>query len=222
MQHIISNLSEDIIKIDVYGCGGTGSHVLNGLARMAKALSDLGHPGIHVTAYDPDTVSYDNVGRQAFFDADVGNSKSKVLIERINLYYWQKWRAVKGSAPSYSPSRIIISCVDTKLSRKKISKAKYKNGTYLLDCGNARASGQVILGQYNGDLPFPYDDGLTEGDEPDEPTCVDQYYRQDLYINTMIAGHALHLVWELFRKTSIDIRGVFLNLESGITNPIKC
>ena len=223
MHNITSNLSESIVNIDVYGCGGTGSHVLNGLARMAKALNDLGHPGIHVTAYDPDTVSYENVGRQAFFDADVGQSKSKVLIERINLYFMQRWRHVKGNAPSYSRSKICIACVDTKLSRAKISKARYDKGTYLLDCGNARASGQVILGQHKGDLPSPYDDPmLTEGDEPDEPTCVDQYYRQDLYINTMVAGHAMHLVWQLFRRTSLDIRGVFLNLESGVTNPIKC
>lgn len=223
MTHIISNLSEDIVKIDVYGCGGTGSHVLNGLARMSKALSDLGHYGIHVSAYDPDVVTHENVGRQAFFDADVGQAKSKVLIERINLYYWQRWRAVKGKAPSSSHADICISCVDTKASRKKISEGRYKKGAYLIDCGNARASGQVILGQHDGDLPSPYEDkALIEGDEPDEPTCVDQYYRQDLYINSMIAGHALHLVWTLFRRTSIDNRGIFLNLETGITNPIRC
>ena len=222
MSHTINNLSEDIVMIDVYGCGGTGSHVLNGLARMAKALHDLNHPGIHVTAYDPDLVSHDNVGRQAFFDADVGLSKSKVLIERINLYFRQRWRAVKSKASGSSRADIIIACVDTKESRKKISKAKYKKGAYIIDCGNARASGQVLLGQYKGDLPFPYTDELTEGTEPDEPACVDQYYRQDLYINTMIAGHALHFVWTLFRRTSLDTKGVFLNLESGITNPIKC
>lgn len=222
MPHTINNLSEDIVKIDIYGCGGTGSHVINGLARMAKALSDLNHPGIHVTAYDPDYVSHENVGRQAFYDADVGQSKSKILIERINLYYLQSWRAVRGSAPSSSRADICISCVDTKSSRKKISKSRFKKGAYIIDCGNARASGQVIIGQHRGDLPSPYEAGLIDGDEPDEPTCVDQYYRQDLYINSMVAGHALHFVWTLFRRNSLDIKGVFLNLESGITNPIKC
>ena len=225
MAHTIkSNLSEHIIKIDVYGCGGTGSHVLNGLARMAKALNDLGHPGIHITAYDPDVVSYDNVGRQAFYDADVGQNKSKVLIQRINLYYRQTWRAITKEAPSSSKADIAIACVDTISSRSKIAKAKYKSGAYIIDCGNAKASGQVILGQYQGELPFPYEENrdLVEGEEPDEPNCVDQYYRQDLFINSMIAGHALHFVWSLFRRTSLDVRGVFTNLERGITNPIKC
>ena len=225
MAHIIkTNLSENVIPIDVYGCGGTGSHVLNGLARLAKALNDLGHPGIYVTAYDPDTVSYDNVGRQAFYDADVGRNKSKVLTERINLYYSQKWRAITKEAPGSSNAKICVACVDTISSRAKIAKAKYKKGAYIIDCGNARASGQVLLGQYKGELPFPYEENpaLVQGEEPDEPNCVDQYYRQDLFINSMIAGHALHFIWTLFRRTSLDIRGVFTNLEKGITNPIKC
>ena len=225
MAHTIkSNLSEHIVKIDVYGCGGTGSHVLNGLVRMAKALSDLGHPGIHVTAYDPDVVSYDNVGRQAFYDADVGQKKSKVLVDRINLYYRQRWQAITATAPGSTNAKIAIACVDTISSRAKIAKANYKKGAYIIDCGNARASGQVILGQYQGELPFPYEENkdLVEGEEPDEPNCVDQYYRQDLFINSMIAGHALHFVWTLFRRASLDVRGVFTNLERGITNPIKC
>jgi len=222
MSHKIENLSEDKILIDVYGCGGTGSHVINGLARIAKALSELNHPGIHVTAYDPDIVTHANVGRQAFYEADVGEYKSSVLIERVNLYYRQNWRAVKRKAPNYTKAHICIACVDTKASRKEISEAKYNDNAYIIDCGNSRASGQVILGQSKGDLPFPYDKELTEGDEPQEPNCIDQYYRQDLFINSMIANHALHFVWTLFRRTSLDIRGVFLNLESGITNPIKC
>lgn len=224
MAHTIENLSEDKVLIDVYGIGGTGSHIINGLARMSKALSDLNHPGIHVTAYDPDIVTHENVGRQAFYETDVGQAKSKVATERINLYYRQNWRAVKGVAPSRTDAKICIACVDTIKSRAKIAKAKFKDKAYIIDCGNARASGQAIIGQYQGDLPFPYEENkeLITGEEPDEPSCVDQYYRQDLYINSMVAGHALHFVWTLFRRTSLDIRGVFLNLERGITNPIKC
>ena len=76
-----------LIKIiAVYGCGGTGSHVINGLARINHALKQLGKDEIYVTAYDYYVVTKANVGRQAFYPNDIGHKKSKVLIERINLY----------------------------------------------------------------------------------------------------------------------------------------
>ena len=221
--NITGNLCEGIVRIEVYGCGGTGSHILNGLARMSKALKDLGHPGIHVTAYDPDKVSYDNVGRQAFYDADVGQYKSKVLIERINLYYRQTWRAITKQAPSSSKADIAIACVDTISSRSKIAKAKYKEGAYIIDCGNAKASGQVILGQYQGELPFPYEENkdLIEGEEPDKPSCVPILQARPVdQFNDCGTRTTPSLV---IIQTNIPRceRGV-TNLEKGITNPIKC
>jgi PRTRC genetic system ThiF family protein len=79
-------IKHQIKEISVYGCGGTGSHVINGLARISHALRALGKEDIHVTAWDDDQVSHDNVGRQAFYDSDVGSNKAKVLIDRVNLY----------------------------------------------------------------------------------------------------------------------------------------
>ena len=225
MKHRIRNLSEEQVIIDAYGCGGTGSHVLNGVARMSKALADLGHPGIHVMAYDPDDVTHANVGRQAFYETDVGYNKAKVLTDRINLYYRQRWAGNSHKAPSSgSRADIVIVCVDTKKSRKVISKARFKKEAYVIDCGNEKTTGQVIMGQYKGGLPFPYEENkaLVTGKESKEPGCVDQYYRQDLFINSMVSTYALHLVWNLFRKAELDVRGVFMDIENGITNPVKC
>ena len=217
-------ITNSIETISVYGCGGTGSHVLNGLARISHALKALGKPSFHVTAYDFDKVEYDNVGRQSFYPADVGHNKAKVLISRINLYHNETWKAVTSKAPSSSKSDLVITCVDTVKSRESIAKAWYKKNAYLIDCGNARASGQVLVGQFLGKLSNIYTDNeqLINGEEqPDEPGCVDQYYRQDLFVNSVVASYALHFVWRLLRWESLEVRGIFFNLDTGVSNPVK-
>ena len=55
------------VTVLVAGAGGTGSQVITNLARMSVALQALGHPGLHLTAFDPDTVT-----RQPFFRLRVG------------------------------------------------------------------------------------------------------------------------------------------------------
>lgn len=53
------------VRVTVAGAGGNGAQVIGMLARLDLAIRALGHPhGLHVTAYDPDTVSEANVGRQ--------------------------------------------------------------------------------------------------------------------------------------------------------------
>lgn len=52
------------VTVNVIGAGGTGSQVVTSLARMDTALWKLGHPGLFVRVYDPDTVSESNIGRQ--------------------------------------------------------------------------------------------------------------------------------------------------------------
>ena len=116
-------LTKSIKRIAVYGCGGTGSHVLNGLARINHALQQLNKPTIHVTAFDDDLVDHDNVGRQAFFPADVGHNKAKVLCERINLYYHTNWMGIASKAPSSDKKDLVISCVDSVKSCERIAKS---------------------------------------------------------------------------------------------------
>lgn len=52
------------VTVNVIGAGGTGSQVVTSLARMDTALRKLGHPGLFVRVYDPDTVGESNIGRQ--------------------------------------------------------------------------------------------------------------------------------------------------------------
>ena len=57
----------------------TGSQVITNLARMSMALQALGHPGLHVTVFDPDTVSQANIGRQLFSETELGLNKAVSL-----------------------------------------------------------------------------------------------------------------------------------------------
>lgn len=148
------------VTINVIGCGGTGSQILNNLARIHLALQSLGHPGFHVTAWDEDKVSEANLGRQLFAKGDIGVHKSTILITRINRFYGTAWEAIPKNfnKPGWSDYRnITISCVDNVATRRKIKEsfaiaAKHNDNEslyvpyYWMDLGNNQSKGQVILG----------------------------------------------------------------------------
>ena len=212
-------------KIYVIGCGGTGSHVINNLVDVHIAMVNLGHAGVDVIAHDGDNVSFDNIGRQAFYLQDVGIQKSMALIERINMHYGVEWEyhGNVGKKEWMRNADIVVSCVDTKASRKLISTANIEDDTYIIECGNARASGQIILGQKKGDLPNPYDEypELTQGREPKGEGCLDPYYKQDLPVNRQVAVYVQQLIWNLLRKHEISHRGVFFDLSKFTSNGVQ-
>ena len=61
------------VTVFVVGAGGTGSQVATGLARMSVALQAHGHPGLHVTVFDPDTVA------STVFSASRGRQRGSVI-----------------------------------------------------------------------------------------------------------------------------------------------
>lgn len=153
------------ITIALIGCGGTGSLVAARLARLDYVLRQLGHPGLHVTAFDGDKVEDNNVGRQNFGINDIGQFKASTIIEKINIAFGLSWDAVneyvvllqKGNFPRCN---ITITCVDnvefrTEIARVQnygkspISNADYRSMFYWIDCGNGKDFGQVILSTLN-------------------------------------------------------------------------
>ena len=70
-------------KILLIGAGGNGSLMLSRLYKMHVALTALGQPGFDVSLCDPDTVSSANMGRQPFFQSDIGANKAETLIWRL-------------------------------------------------------------------------------------------------------------------------------------------
>lgn len=202
------------VTIHLIGAGGTGSQVLEALARMDAALIRLGHPGLYVTVFDADEVSESNIGRQLFSPADIGLNKAICLVTRTNQFFGLDWEAVPEMYSDDAPSaNITISCVDNVKSRlviyqhlKQVNHISdvYESPLYWLDFGNTQQTGQVILGtvkpvkqpkkaKYPTQATLPtlcdmFD--LTQVDEQNSgPSCsvTEALRKQDLFINSTLA-----------------------------------
>lgn len=239
------------ITVSLIGCGGTGTQVLSGLARLNEALLGLGHPGLFVTVFDADEVTESNIGRQLFSPADIGMNKAIVSVSRINRFFGYDWIAAPymynhmiGSKCEYK-SNITISCVDSVKSRKQIQKvlkrhAKYAEPNlmsyYWMDFGNSHKSGQVVLGttsiieqefdEHAKTLPdvFAVFPELSKKKDKDTgPSCsiAQALGKQDLFINSTLAQLGLNILWKMFREIKLSYHGCFLNLDTMNVNPIK-
>lgn len=156
------------ITVNVIGAGGTGSVVMKELARINASLLALDHKGIYVRCFDPDIVTYANLGRQLYSESDVNMSKATCIVSRINNFFGFNWQAYPISWPS-DPStwiaefeekeniaaNITLTCVDSTVSRfliheflkevvPEIKNIMYKP-LYQIDFGNDKNMGQVIL-----------------------------------------------------------------------------
>lgn len=184
------------IRIHVAGCGGNGSHMLSGLARLDRAIRECGHPGgISVIAWDPDHVSGANIGRQLFAPSDLGHNKAAVLVTRLNAFWNLRWDAVDqewDAQPIHRPFAagmstveypdILISCVDTARARRGMHQAltgSHSRLTYWLDLGNLQRTGQVVLGEpdtaWRRNNPRPRLPTVTEL----HPELLDENYKED-------------------------------------------
>ena len=112
------------VTVNLIGAGGTGSQVLTCLARLDTALRGLGHPGLFVTLYDPDTVTEANIGRQLFGPSDLGQNKAQCLVTRINNFFGNDWKAQADIYPAVlkdtrrdNLANITITCTDNIKSR---------------------------------------------------------------------------------------------------------
>ena len=222
------------VDVLVIGAGGTGSHVLTGLAQLHHAMLALGHPGgLAVSVLDADTVSATNVGRQMFFTSDIGQSKSQVLVQRINMAMGVNWKAFQDrfTVETRTDASLIIGCVDNRATRNAIAALQTQfEPKYWLDMGNSQHGGQIVLGQIGkgkelphvGDL-FPETTDAAQDDTDDTPTCsmAEALEKQSLFINRAMALYGLNLLSELFRYGKIDYHGVFVNLKTARTTPLK-
>lgn len=147
--------------VNVIGAGGTGSHMMQALARLNHSLIALGHPGLMIYLYDDDKVTVANLGRQLFSQCDIGQYKAAVLVNRINRSIGASFKAMpfrycmkKKKRLAYDgAAHITISCVDTVDARFDIAAILQQLGSeesaskplYWLDLGNSKSSGQVLL-----------------------------------------------------------------------------
>lgn len=239
------------VNVLLVGCGGNGGRMLSGLGRMHVALNALGHPGFSVAAFDPDSVSAANIGRQLLSPSDIGRNKAEVLVTRVNFFYGLDWRAypVKLTKDSYRESSILqthlmITAVDRAKDRIALSNIA---GPYWLDLGNMKSQGQVVFGsnvlleqpkfkkrdlkarrfETVEKLPTILDlfPNLAKFDKDDSqgPSCsvADALNRQDLFINDWVANAALSILWTGFRKGYLTEHGMFINVDDMSVRPLS-
>lgn len=246
--HIYMQQPPHRITVELIGTGGTGSHVLRELGRINDALLATGHPGLNVRAWDPDSFTHANVGRQELSASDATVNKAVALVTRSNRYYGTGWTAEPAEYDGTGTSNIIITCLDRPSARARVEKMvraaiKSKgNGMhdadrplYWMDFGNARDGGQVVLGTWGthkqpnvkcqGRLDnilqmFPK---LRRMKDPvDMPSCsaAEALQRQGLYVNSLLAQWGCELLWRLLREGTISHHGVVVNVQKVIVNPI--
>jgi len=228
-----------VIKVVLVGCGGNGAQMLMGLASFDTALRAISSRSLDVTVVDDDIVTEANLGRQPFYPCDVGNSKARTLTERVNLAHGLAWKAVHGRAPKaidVAGADILISCVDTASARRALGAAlsgRDKVPSYWIDLGNRAGDGQFIIGspEPKSAAPKPrlptvleYFPEIADEALPDDdaPSCsvAEALERQSLFVNRVVASHALALLFDLIGRGSIGHAGVFINLASGQCLPI--
>lgn len=239
------------VTVCLIGCGGTGSHVMACLARISYSLRELGHPGLYVVAYDPDTVSRTNVGRQLFSPSDIGQNKALLLTTRVNTFYGSAWEAV----PDYFNEKtgigcnFTLTCTDSVKSRLEAGalfkrftekggyREPYMSVWYWMDFGNARDTGQVVLGSAPGITQpesalfdtverLPLLTGrfnLKKVKEEDSgPSCshAAALGQQDLFINSALAQLGCDMIWEMLTEGMISHGGFYLNLKTRSMHPM--
>lgn len=213
------------VSLDLVGTGGTGSHVLMGLACINNALLAFGHAGLDVTAWDDDKVESHNVGRQYFGAPDVGFHKSTALITRINRMYGFKWTAKTIRYMPQTGTNIVVSCVDSIKSRKEVylhlkHKKKSNNSTedkyFWIDVGNSKDSGQIIIGSFVNKIPLPnfferFPNVKDTGEDVPSCSMAQALQKQDLQINQAMALHLNSMIWRMFRSGKIESAGMYVN-----------
>jgi PRTRC genetic system ThiF family protein len=224
----------------VIGLGGTGGPLASNLYYLDAALRTQGHPGLHVTLMDGDTVSQTNVVRQPFAPNEIGLNKAIVVAHRMNAFRGTQWQALPRyftEKDNFVQTDFVITCVDNREARRLVhtaATAPNSRVTYWLDLGNYASGGQWVLGEpknlqnkgKRGRLrtsaelwpeiikPEPTDDDL--------PSCsaAEALNRQEPLVNQTLADHAVAMLAMLFRHGETKYQGQFWNLKAGRAEPI--
>lgn len=225
------------ITVNVIGAGGTGSLVVTKLARLHKAMNHLDHPGFYVKLIDPDVIEDFNVGRQLFTSNDVGCYKAENVITKINHAFGLDWDSyIKPyDAKNHSNVNIVICAVDNVKARRKIIKGFYEgSGQYhlsrkffLIDCGNTRDYGQVILSDNANKLKNIYDISPdwdkqdTEEQQGEGCSYAEKLKEQDLFVNDWVSLFAVNFIKELLFNKQISYQAVFFDSNELVTSKLK-
>jgi PRTRC genetic system ThiF family protein len=143
------------LTVVLVGCGGTGSHLAQSLARLAVHLRDQGQP-FSLCFIDGDHVEAQNVGRQLFAPSDSGSNKAQVLAARFSALFGLDIVAcprmadsetlLRVKTPSVGGQLVLVGAVDSHTGRQAMEHALRSTYRYWIDCGNHERAGQVVVG----------------------------------------------------------------------------
>jgi PRTRC genetic system ThiF family protein len=144
------------IGIALIGCGGTGSHLAQSLARLAAHCRDTQRAEVGLCFVDGDHIEAKNVGRQLFCEAEIGQNKAQTLAARFSAAFGLRIMAMPEMATgevlhSFKVSQgtgILVGAVDSAAGRRTLNQALTLLSSWQiwLDCGNHESSGQVLVG----------------------------------------------------------------------------
>jgi PRTRC genetic system ThiF family protein len=152
----------DSIQIVLAGCGGNGAWAAMHLARIAYTLQRTGKD-VRLTLADPDHVKEENLGRQWFCQAEIGQPKAVAVAGRLGrtfglrtMVFHEEYseRVLAGADLT-----VLVGCVDGPEGRRALSDTLRHNPdspedglprVWWCDLGNDRDAGRVLLGSAHG------------------------------------------------------------------------
>ena len=189
--------------------------------------------------------------KNPYLTAVSGNTVRKMIrIHLQSLCAKGQRYPLKASADREEPAlaNIIVTCTDNIRSRMNLWRflKKHREHTsnnerspiYWMDFGNARTTGQVLIGNIRGKilqpvsneyLPVPRMNVITEEvrystikEKDSGPSCslAEALQKQDLFINSILAQTGCDILWRMLREGRTFYRGAYLNLDTLRINPI--
>lgn len=149
-------IADSSLSIVVVGCGGTGSHLVQILARLMFDLREKNQRPLQLTLVDGDRVERKNVGRQLFSTHEIGKNKAQALAARFNALFglaitavpeMATQRLLQQLAPARQEVGILVGAVDNVAARTSLAVALASQSWRIwIDAGNHFNEGQVSLG----------------------------------------------------------------------------
>ena len=246
------HLNTDVInkdpRITIIGCGGTGGFVAEAVCRLftGRAAS--------IVLVDHDRVERHNLLRQNFHPEDIGGFKSQALAERLARDYrrpigysthpFQGYTAdfsgVTYPGLEFGQTTLMIGCVDNAAARREMNDFLSDSpDTWLIDAGNDRNWGQVLIGNCNDPDHLTNDNFVDDRcnclpspalQRPDLLTAVSNIpadvdcaaaldlIDQDPTINAMMAS----LVVQVVRRMAVGtcpFMSLYLDMDQGTVSP---
>jgi molybdopterin/thiamine biosynthesis adenylyltransferase len=169
--HKCRSSNNEIVKVVVVGCGGTGSRLVPLLAQHIsnhnKAV-DMNlptvkintHMSLHLIDKGDDPLEERNLRRQAFYKFDVGLPKAEALAKRMSALYGipvtfknEAFSELYSVNPSSSGSSYIVfdatDNIQARTSIEKVIFTQYIRNVVLISCGNEDLYGQIHVSYRN-------------------------------------------------------------------------